>query len=98
MKPPGLSHCLTLFLSLLLFSGSVVSNFLVTTWTVAHQAFLAMGLSRQEYWNGLPFLRPGDLPDPGIKPTYPALQEDSLPLSQHGNPFLAFLHYFTPCH
>ena len=35
---------------------------------VAHQAPLSMGFSRQEYWNGLPFLSPGDLPDPGIKP------------------------------
>ena len=40
----------------------------VTRWTVAHQAPLSTGFSRQEYWNGLPFLPPGDLPDPGIKP------------------------------
>ena len=79
MKPPGQSHCLTLFLSLLLFSGSVVSDFLMTTWTVAHQAFLSTGFSRQEYWNGLPFLLPGDLPEPGIKLVSPAMQTDSLP-------------------
>ena len=36
-----------------------------TPWTVAHQAPLSMGFSRQEYWDGLPFLPPGDLPDPG---------------------------------
>ena len=41
----------------------------VTPWTVAHQAALSMGFSRQEYWSGLPFPSPGDLPDPGIKPT-----------------------------
>ena len=41
----------------------------VTLWTVAHQAPLSMGFSRQEYWSGLPFPSPGDLPDPGIKPT-----------------------------
>ena len=40
----------------------------VTLWTVAHQAPLTMGFSRQEYWSGLPCPPPGDLPDPGIKP------------------------------
>ena len=48
----------------------------VTPWTVAHQAPLSMGFSRQEYWSGLPFLSLGDLPDPGIKPGSPALQAD----------------------
>ena len=41
-------------------------------WTVTLQAPLAMGFPRQEYWSGLPFPSPGDLPDPGIKPTSPA--------------------------
>ena len=41
----------------------------VTSWTVAHQAPMSMEFSRQEYWSGLPFSFPGDLPDPGIKPT-----------------------------
>ena len=49
---------------------------LVTPWTVACQAPLSMGFSRQEYW--LPFPSPGDLPDPGIEPGSPALQADSL--------------------
>jgi len=40
---------------------------------VAHQASLSMGFSRQEYWNSLPFPIPGDLPDPGIEPVFPAL-------------------------
>ena len=40
-----------------------------------------MGFSRQEYWGGLPFPPPGDLPDPGIKPAFPALQAVPLPLS-----------------
>ena len=44
--------------------------------TVAHQAPLSMGFSRQEYWSGLPFPSSGDLPDPGIEPTSPALQAD----------------------
>ena len=45
----------------------------VTPWTVAHQAPPSMGFSRQEYWSGLPFPSPGDLPDPGIEPGFPAL-------------------------
>ena len=51
----------------------------VTPWTVAHQASLSMGFSRQEYWSGLPFPSPGDPPDPGIEPVSPALQADSIP-------------------
>ena len=47
--------------------------------TTAHQAPLSMGFSRQEYWSGLTFSSPGDLPDLGIEPGSPALQEDSLP-------------------
>ena len=46
---------------------------LVTPRTVAHQAPLSIGFSRQEYWSGLPFPSPGDLPDPGIEPASPAL-------------------------
>ena len=44
-----------------------------TPWTEAHQASLSMELSRKEYWSGLPFPPPADLPDPGIKPASPAL-------------------------
>ena len=57
----------------------------LTPWTVAHQAPLSMGLSRQEYWSRLPCLPPGDLPDPEIKPVSPALQTNSLPLSHLGS-------------
>ena len=46
--------------------------------TVAYQAPPSMGFSRQEYWSGLPFPSPGDLPDPGIEPRSPALQADAL--------------------
>ena len=49
-----------------------------TSWTVAYQAPLSMGFSRQECWTGLPFPSPGDLPGPGIKPGFPALQADAL--------------------
>ena len=50
----------------------------VTLWTVAHQAPLSMGFSRQEYWRELPFPSPGDFPNPGIKSGSPALRADSL--------------------
>ena len=49
-----------------------------TPWTVASQAPLSIGFSRQEYWSGLPFPSPGDLPKPGIEPRSPALQADAL--------------------
>ena len=47
-------------------------------WTVARQAPLSMGFFRQQYWSGLSFLSPGDVPNPGIKPGSPELQADSL--------------------
>ena len=50
-----------------------------TPWTVAYQAPQSMEFSRQEYWSGLPFPSPGDLPDPGIEPGSPRLQADTLP-------------------
>ena len=55
-----------------------------TLWTVAYQAPPSVGFSRQEYWSGLPFPFPGDLPDPGIEPGYPALQADTLPSEPPG--------------
>ena len=58
-----------------------------TPWTVAYQAPPSMGLSRQEYWSGLPFPSPGDLPDPGFKPRSPALQADALLSELPGNPW-----------
>ena len=51
---------------------------LVIPWTVAHQAPLSMEFSRQEFWSGLPFPSPGDLPYPGTEPMSPVLQADSL--------------------
>ena len=60
-----------------------------TLWTVARQAPLSMRLSTQEYWSGLPFPPPGDLPNPGIKPTSLCLlqwQADSLPLHHLESP------------
>ena len=57
---------------------------LATPWTVALQTPLSMGFPRQEYWGGLPFPSPGDLPDPGIEPGSPALQVNSLPTEPPG--------------
>ena len=59
----------------------------VTLWTVAHHASLSMGFPRQEYWNGLPFPSPGDLPNPGIEPGSFALQAYSLSTELQGNPW-----------
>ena len=60
----------------------------VTPWTVAYQAPQSVEFSRQEYWSELPFLSPGDLPNPGIEPRSPALQADVLPSVPPGKPRL----------
>ena len=60
-------------------SCSVMSDSLRPPRAVAYQSPLSMGFSRQEYWSGLPFPSPGDLPDPGIEPRSPTLQADTLP-------------------
>ena len=73
-------------------SHSVVSNSLQPPWSVARQAPLSMGFSRQEYWGGLQCSPSGDLPDPGIKPVSPvspALQVTSLPVESLRKPSLA---------
>ena len=59
--------------------GFLVAELCLILWTAACQAPVSMGFPRQEYWSGLPFPSPGDLPDPGIKPKSPALQADDLP-------------------
>ena len=59
-------------------------RFFVTPWTVAYQAPPSVGFSRQEYWSGLPFPSPGDLPNSGIEPRPPTLQADSLPTESQG--------------
>ena len=63
---------------------------LATPWTVAHQALLSVGFSRQEYWSGLPFPSPGVLPDPGMEPGSPALQTYSLLPSHWGSLHLGY--------
>ena len=58
----------------------------VKPWTVACQAPLSMGFSRQEHWSGFPFPSPGDLPNPGLEPGSPAFLADSLPNELPGKP------------
>ena len=55
-----------------------------TPWTIAHQAPQSMEFSRQEYWSGLPFPSPEDLPNPGIEPGSPTQQADALPSEPPG--------------
>ena len=57
-----------------------------TLWTVSYQASLSMGFSKQEYWSGLPFPSPGDLPDPGIEPESPTLEAGALTSEPPGKP------------
>ena len=69
-------------------SHLVISDPFVTPWAAALQAPLPTGFCRQEYWVGLPFPSPGDLPNPGIEPGSPALQVDSLPPKPPGKPLI----------
>ena len=62
----------------------LVTQLCVALWTVACEAPLSLEFSRQEYWGGLPFPSPGDLPDPGVETGSPALQADSLPSEPPG--------------
>ena len=76
----GVSGC-----SCCAMSHSCVQLF-VTLWTATCQAPLSLGFSRQEYWSGLLFSSPGDLPDPGTEPRSPALHMDSLLSEPPGKP------------
>ena len=74
-----------------MLSCSVLSQLFATPWTVAHQALLSMEFSRQEYWNGLSFPSPGDLPNPGIEPASvesPALAGRFFTTEPPGKPLL----------
>ena len=66
-----------------------------TPWTVACQAPPSMGFSRQEYWSGLPFPSPGDLPNPGIEIGSLVLQADSLPSEPPGKPYIGISVQFS---
>ena len=70
---------------------------LASPWTVARQAPLSMGFSRQEYWSGLPFPSAGDLPNPETEPRSPALQADSLPTELQGKPGAYTINSSTCC-
>ena len=74
-----------------------MSDSFVTPWTVAHQVPLSMRFPRQEYWSGLPFPTSGDLPNPGIKPRFPALQAVLCQLSHQGIKLLPNIHLPTKC-
>ena len=87
--------CVSAVVSLLfsfkcVLSRSVISDS-VTAWTVCSLHLCPWGFSRQEYWSGLPFPSPGDLPNPGIKPRSPALQVNSLPSKPPRKPNLSVL-------
>ena len=73
---------------------SVMSDSLRPHGLKAHQAPLSMDFSRQEYWSGLPFTSPGNLPNPGIKPGSLALQADSLPSEPPGKPPFCSSYFF----
>ena len=90
LSAPRFQLVLSLFGQCMLCALSHVQLF-ATPWTVAQQAPLSTEFSRQEYWSGLPFLSPGDLPEPGIKPVSPALKVDSLLLSHQGNINLPYI-------
>ena len=88
------SHSLTPLQPYLGGGGGLIAKSrptLATPWTVACQAPLSMGFSRQEYWSGLLFPSPGNLSNPGIEPWPPALQADSLPTKLQAKP--APIHY-----
>ena len=72
-------------------------QFFATPWTVAHQASLSMGFSRQEYWSGVPFPPPGDLSNPGIETGSPPLQADTLPYEPPGKPVCMYTMYLCIC-
>ena len=69
-----------------MWSRSVVSDTLLTPWTVAYQVLPFMGFSRQEYWSGLPLSSPGDLSDPGSNPGLPHCRQVLQHLSHQGSP------------
>ena len=73
-------------LPVLLFSCSVMSNCFTIPLTVAHQSPLSMGFHRQEYWSGLPFPSPGNLPNPRSKPLAPALADGFFSIEPSGKP------------
>ena len=87
-------HIYNKILLLLLLSRLSHVWLCATPWTAAYQAPPSVGFSRQEYWSGLPFPFPGDLPNPGIKPGSPTLQADSLPSESPGTKRKTNIRYY----
>ena len=95
------THDQQVYENVLSFSACVLSCFscvqpFVTHWTLVRQAPLSMGFSRQEYWSGLPFPTPGDLPYPGMEPCLLRLQHwqsGSLPLAPSGKPMASVMQW-----
>ena len=88
--------CLFLLQCMKVQSESKVAQLCLTIcdpWTVAQQAPLSMRFSRQEYWSGLPFPSPGNLPNPGIEPRSPTLQADTLTSEPPGKPIIQLRPY-----
>ena len=84
----GFLHCRRILYQLSYHRSPIAKSCptLVTPWTVVCQAPLSTGLPRQEYWSGLPFPSPGDLPDPGIKPVSPELAGGCFTTEPPGKP------------
>ena len=85
MGPQRVGHNLAAAVAVIVVESRGHVPLFVTPWTVAPQAPWSMGLPRQGCWSGLPFLSPGDLPNPGIQPRLLHWQADSLPLSHLGS-------------
>ena len=85
--PGSILYFNNIYICVCVLSHFSCARLFATLWTLAFQAPLSMGFSRQEYWSGLPRPPPGDLPNPGIELTSPALQADSWPLSHQGSPY-----------
>ena len=81
---------------MLLFSRYVVSDSFATSWTVTRQAPLSMGFPREEYWSGLPFPSPADLPDPGIEPRSLALAGGFFTAEPSGKSFPGIMLGYVP--
>ena len=98
---PGLLHCRRILYQLShkhleYIGGGLVTKYcltIVTPWTVACQIPLSIGFSGQEWWSGMPFPSPGDLPDPRIEPRSSALQADSLSTKLLGKLFSIYYNY-----
>ena len=95
MSLPVINTVIILLRSLIKFISTFVKvkvkslsgiRLFATLWTIAHQAPPSVGFSRQEYWSGLPFPSPGNLPDPGIEPRSAAMQAGTLTSDPPGKP------------